>query len=124
MVKGFLIPPDDRNRGGKYNLVQEKYIAVKLYWLDFLIVVFFNYFWKSSIFSLIVFHRWVSLLEFLHPALDVGKNICFDNEWQWFHNELVYTGQVIDNQRFGKVIKKANQYPQIWHVNLETLSFC
>ena len=31
------------------------------------------------------------------------------------------TGQVIDSQRFGKVIKKANQYPQIWYVNLETL---
>jgi len=31
MVKGGLIPPDDRNRGEKYNLVQEKYIAVKLY---------------------------------------------------------------------------------------------
>ena len=30
-------------------------------------------------------------------------------------------GRVIENQRFGKVIKKANQYPQIWYVNLETL---
>ena len=34
------------------------------------------------------------------------------------------TGQVIRNQRFCKVTKKANQYPQIWHVNLKTLSFC
>ena len=33
------------------------------------------------------------------------------------------TGPVIDNQRFGKVMKKAVRYPQIGHVNLETLSF-
>ena len=31
-------------------------------------------------------------------------------------------GQVIGDQRFGKVPKKATHYPQIWHVNLETLS--
>ena len=63
--------------------------------------------------------------EFLCSALDVGKNTCFANEWQWFHNELMYRFRVIDNQRFGKVMKKATHYPQIWHVNLETLSlFC
>ena len=66
--------------------------------------------------------RWVSVLDFLSRTLDVGKNTCFDNEWQWFHNELMYRGRVIDNKRFGKVMKKATHYPQIWHVNLETLS--
>ena len=67
--------------------------------------------------------RWVSVSEFQSPALDIGKNTCFGNEWQWFYIKLMYTGQVIDNQRFGKVMKKATHYPQIWHVNLETLSF-
>ena len=33
-------------------------------------------------------------------------------------------GQVIEDQRFGKVSKKAAHYPQILHVNLETLFFC
>ena len=32
-------------------------------------------------------------------------------------------GRVTENQRFGKVTKKATHYPQIWHVNPVTLSF-
>ena len=69
-------------------------------------------------------NRWVSVSDFLVPALDIGKNTYFANEWQWFHDSWMPTGRVIGNQRFDKVTKKANQYPQIWHVNLETLSFC
>ena len=34
----------------------------------------------------------------------------------------MYTGRVIENQRFCKVTKKANHYPQVWYVNLETLA--
>ena len=34
------------------------------------------------------------------------------------------TSRVIDNQRFGKVSKNANNYHQVWPVNLETLFVC
>ena len=34
------------------------------------------------------------------------------------------TGRVIGSQRFGKVTKNANDYHQVWHVNLETLFVC
>ena len=67
--------------------------------------------------------RWVSVSEFRSRTLDIGKNTCFANEWQYFHNSLLSEGRVIENQRFGKVTKKATHFPQIWHVNLETLFF-
>ena len=34
---------------------------------------------------------------------------------------MMPTGRVIENQRFGKVTKKATHYPKISHVNLERL---
>ena len=34
----------------------------------------------------------------------------------------MYIGRVIAKQRLGKLSKSASHYPQIWHVNLETLS--
>ena len=55
-----------------------------------------------------VYIRWVSVSEFQSHSLDIGKNTCFANERQWFHNSLMSEGRVIEYQRFGKVTKKSH----------------
>ena len=35
------------------------------------------------------------MLEFQSPALNIGKNTCFANEWQWFYDSAMSKGRVI-----------------------------